>query len=367
MIFVALAIAAAAVAFAARIAAARRRAPRLPGPLPAPPPVLVLLPVRDERANLEPCVRALLAQGAPVRVRILDDGSTDGTALVARALTAADERVTVLSVPEPPPGRSGKVHALAHGARGAREAWVLSVDADARPEPDAVARALAAAEAANLDAISLAATQRVEGPGQALLTPLVFALLDALIADWNAVAGGEGAAVANGQFLLLKGTALEAIGGFEALALEPLDDVGLVRRLRRNSFRTGFWRARETLVVRMYEGLPESFRGWRRNLALILGRRPALVAVGALAPLVPALAALGFLVSGHPIATLVAWAGGAAASVLLRDRRGGSPFYGSFYPADAMALAACLIAGLVDRKRGRLARWRGRALAPPAD
>jgi hypothetical protein len=63
-----------------------------------------------------------------------------------------------------------------------------------------VARVLAAAESEGLDAVSLAARQRVGSAGEALLTPLAFALLDALLGDWRAVAGGRGAPVANGQF-----------------------------------------------------------------------------------------------------------------------------------------------------------------------
>lgn len=365
MTLAALLAVAAPLAVALRIGAARRRAPRLPAALPSPPAVLALLPVRDEEANLEPCLRALLAQTAPVRVRVLDDGSTDATALVATRVAAADERVTLLAVPPPPPGSSGKVHALAHGARGADAPWILSIDADARPAPDALARALAAAEAAGLDAISLAATQRVATAGEALLTPLVFALLDGRVRDWEELGGGEGEAVANGQFLLLKTGALAAIGGFDAVRDQPLDDVALARRLRDAGFRTGFWRARETLVVRMYAGLSGSFRGWRRNLALILGHRPALAALASLVALAPLLAATALAAAGRPVAALAAWAGGAAASALVRDARGGSPFYGLFYPADALALASCLGAAVLDRRRGRLAAWRGRRLDPP--
>ena len=59
----------------------RRRAPALPAPaaLAAAPATTILLPVRDERLNVEACVATLVAQTAAPRVRVIDDGSTDGT------------------------------------------------------------------------------------------------------------------------------------------------------------------------------------------------------------------------------------------------------------------------------------------------
>jgi hypothetical protein len=360
-----------AVAAAARLPLARRRAPRLPPPLADPPPVQILLPVRDEAAHVEACLAALRAQTVPVAVRVLDDGSTDTTAAIVRRIAREDARLELVAVPAPTAGRSGKVNALAHGSRdGGSHAvaakWILAVDADARPAPAALARALAAAFAANLDAVSLAARQRVGSAGEALVTPPVFALLDALLGDWRRAARGTGAPVANGQFLLVRRAALQSIGGYAAIADEPLDDVALARRLVAGGFRVGFWRARDLLTVRMYAGGRASFRGWRRNLALIVGDRRGLVAAAALLPLVPAVTALAAALAGSSVAAVVAWAGGTVASILARAGTGSSPAWGALYPLDACALAACLVCAARDRARGRLARWKGRAVAGPA-
>jgi hypothetical protein len=353
-----------AVAAAGALALARRRAPRLPPPLEAAPLVQVLLPVRDEQANVAPCLAALLAQSAPVAIRVLDDGSRDATASIVERVARSDARVELVSVPPPETGRSGKVNALAFGGRGVQAAWLLGVDADVRVAPDAVARALAAAAGDGLHAVSLAARQRVASPGEALLTPLVFALLDALLGDWDSAAKGAGAPVANGQFFLVGRSALEAIGGYQAIADEPLDDVALARRLADGGFRVGFWRARELAEVRMYSGFGATFRGWRRNLTLILGHRRTLVAAAAVLPLVPAAAALGALAFDSPAGAAIAWLGGGGASALARSGSGSSMLWGLLYPLDASVLASCLVAAARDRGRGRLASWRGRELRP---
>jgi hypothetical protein len=366
----AFAVALALLLLAARIALARTRAPRLPAAEGEPPRVAVLLPVRDEEENIEACLSALLAQTAPVEVLVLDDGSHDRTRELASRIAAADSRVRVLAVPAPPPGASGKVNALAFGLAELQETerlsvhWVLSIDADARPGREAIARALAAAEQNGLAAISLAARQRVASLGESLLTPLVFALLDLLLGDWRAAAAGAGTAVANGQFFLFNRTSLLLAGGFAAIAGAPLDDVAMARLLAARGLRVGFWRAREVLEVRMYAGFAASLSGWRRNLALILGNRRALVAAVSALALAPAGAAATALLVGAPGAACIAWAGGAAASALARAGTGSSPLFGLLYPLDALALTRCLAAAARDRARGRLAPWRGRALAP---
>ena len=119
-------VAVAAILFAFRIVVERRRAPALPAPLPSSPPVVALLPVRDEEANVQACIESLLGQSAPLRVRVLDDGSTDATRELADRVAAADARVEVFAVPPPPAGRSGKINALAHGAAGIEAEWILA-------------------------------------------------------------------------------------------------------------------------------------------------------------------------------------------------------------------------------------------------
>jgi glycosyltransferase involved in cell wall biosynthesis len=358
----------AALVVALRAALPRAAAPGLepPAPAPEPRPVDVLLPVRDEASNVADCLASALAQTVPVRIRVLDDGSRDGTATIASRIASQDSRVELLVVPDPAPGASGKVAALSFGERRCDGDWLLALDADARPAPEAIARALATARSRGLDAISLAARQRAPGPGEALLTPLVFALLDAELGDWHRAARGEGAPVANGQFLLVRRAALAAIGGYAAIAGEALDDVALARALVAGGFRVGFLRAGPALAVRMYRGAAATFHGWRRNLALIFGARPGVPLVGAALLAGPGLVALAALAAGRPETALAAWAGGALASAVARAGTGSSPLWGLLHPLDALALLGTLGVAARDRRRGRLAHWRGRDL-PAAD
>ena len=103
---------------------------------PADPPFLsVAVPAYNEEANLEPTVRTLLdhlGRSVPsFEILIVDDASRDGTADVARQLTASDPRVRVFRHPENR-GIGGGFRTAVHEARGE---WFLLVPADLALDP----------------------------------------------------------------------------------------------------------------------------------------------------------------------------------------------------------------------------------------
>lgn len=342
----------------------RRRAPRLPlapSPLPALPATIVLLPVRDEEHNVLPCLDGLLGQTAGPQVRVIDDGSEDATASLVRSRTGAEPRLALLAAGPLPPGWRGKVHALARGAEGAGTPWLLLTDADTRHAPDLLARAHLAAAERRLDAVSIAGFQEAHGPGENLLIPAAFALLDAQLGDWGAAAEG-GPAVANGQFILLRREAWEDCGGFAAIRAVAMDDVAVAERLRAHGHRTGFLRAPDLLRVRMYRGLREAVLGWRRILGALYGPHPGLAAAALAVLLAPLAALAGALLLGQWAAAALLWGAGAAASAVLRAGSGHLPAWGLLFPLDGLLLAWVLGSGVRDHRRGRLVSWKGREM-----
>ena len=73
------------------------------------PSVCAIVPARNEASYLPHALPALLSQDYPgdLRVVVIDDRSTDGTAAVAAAL--GDERLTVIRGSELRDGWAGKV------------------------------------------------------------------------------------------------------------------------------------------------------------------------------------------------------------------------------------------------------------------
>jgi GT2 family glycosyltransferase len=339
----------------------RRRAPVLPPPGLPRGDVTVLLPVRDEEHHVTACVESLLAQTAAPTVRVVDDGSTDATASLVTAMLE-DPRLELIQAGSLPEGWRGKVHALWSGSRGLRTPWLLLTDADTRHHPEALARARAAAEERHLDLVSLAGRQEALGLGENLLIPSVFALLDFLLGSWEEAADGKGQAIANGQYILLRREAWERAGGFPTVRAVPMDDVAIAVRVRAAGGRTAFLRAPDLLRVRMYQGVGEAFRGWRRNLGALFGHRPGMVAATLAVFLIPPLALAAALLTGHWLEAALLWGAGAASSVLLRAGSRNAPLWGLLYPCDSLLLAATLLLGTLDRRRGRLVSWKGREM-----
>ena len=303
-------------------------------PPPSAAPTTILLPVRDEEANLAACAATLVAQGGAPLLRIIDDGSTDRTPEILARIARDEPRVTALAARPLAAGWGGKVNALATGFDGVSTPWLLLTDADTRHRPDLLARAHAAAAEHRLDALSLSGRQQTVGLGESLLTPAAYALLDLMLGDWRPHARGEGpTAVANGQYFLLRTDALRTIGGFAAISGDALDDVALARALRAGGFRVGFRRAGAALQVRMYDGAAATFRGWRRNFALFVAARPA-AAVAAIALSLATVATMLLALAFRAPTTLaICWLGGAAASAIDPQELRQQPLYWSFLPA----------------------------------
>jgi cellulose synthase/poly-beta-1,6-N-acetylglucosamine synthase-like glycosyltransferase len=342
----------------------RRAAPPLP-PSAVPLPLAtatVLLPVRDEEDNVVPCLDGLLAQTAAPRVRVIDDGSSDATAARVAVRAATEPRLTLLPAGPLAEGWPGKLHALWVGSHAVETPWLLLTDADTRHEPELLARALAAAADRRLDGLSIAGRQEARGLGENLLTPPVFALLDAVLGDWQAAADSSGPPVANGQFLLVRREAWEAAGGFASVRTAPIDDVAMARRLREQGGRTGFFRAPDLLRVRMYRGWAEACRGWRRNLGALFSAAPGTALAAFAVLLLPPIFLLGDLSSRHWVEAALLWSAGASASAAVRSGSGHRAAWGLLYPCDALVLAAVLALGIVDRRRGRPVSWKGRKI-----
>ncbi|MBW3638391.1 MAG: glycosyltransferase family 2 protein [Actinobacteria bacterium] len=94
---------------------------------PASPLVSVLVPAYQEERTLERAIRSTLRQSmGNLEVLVVDDGSTDETLTVARALAAADPRVRVL----PSPVNTGPAATRNRGLDAARGTWIALLDAD---------------------------------------------------------------------------------------------------------------------------------------------------------------------------------------------------------------------------------------------
>lgn len=231
-----------------------------------PEKVSIIVPARNEEACLGACLESLAAQtGTATEIIVVDDSSTDRT----RAIAESFPSVNVISAPLPPPGFSGKCNACQAGADCASGDWLLFTDADTVHLPGSLARALAEAREQHADLLSFSPKQEVHGVIERALMTVIFAELASTFRPQEVSDPKSPVAAANGQYLLVRREAYEAVGGHAAVAQTLLEDVALAANVKRSGRRLRFRYGGDMVRTRMYRTLPALWEGWTKNLTLL--------------------------------------------------------------------------------------------------
>jgi len=241
------------------------------------PTVSVIIPARNEEACLADCLQSLVAQsGLSFEIIVVDDHSTDRTRETAQSFP--EEKVRVILAPPLPAGWTGKNNAVTRGARQARGEWLLFTDADTVHLPGSLARAVAEAQENHADLLSYSPEQIAVTFWEMATLPVVFAELARQYPPSVVSDPGSPVAAANGQFILVRREAYEAVGGHVAIAGDILEDVALARAVKRSGRKIRFRYAPDAVRTRMYRNYRELRDGWTKNLALLFPRPGGLAA-----------------------------------------------------------------------------------------
>jgi glycosyltransferase involved in cell wall biosynthesis len=363
-----------ALAWAVSAAIALRKLPGIPDLLDAKyaaaiadaPLISVIVPARNEAADIEATLRSLLAmEGVRLEILAVDDRSTDATGAImdgmAAKASAQGKNLTPLHVSELPAGWMGKTHAMALAARRATAPWLLFTDGDILFAKDSLLRAINFAESERADHVVVFPTMILKGFGERMMIAFFQGVSALFSRFWRIPVEGAKESLGVGAFNLIRADVYHEIGGFESLRMEVLEDMRLGFEVKRRGFRQRVAFGRDLVRVRWVVGAAGMIRNITKNFFAAFRFRVGLTLM--------ACAGLALFCLG-PFAALAGnwWLRGSTALVLLmllllyryyRQYTGIATWYAVTFPvAASLVLYAILRSMILTLKRGGVV-WRG--------
>jgi len=336
------------------------------------PEIVTVIPARDEAAGITETISSLMGQRYAGRLTIIlvDDQSSDGTALLARRAAeqaGAGDRLTILSGTKLPDGWVGKMWAVNQGLVHAAEiapnaAFVLLTDADIAHAPDNVAELVAKAEDRHLDLTSLMVELNCTTFAERAIVP-AFVYFFRMLYPFDRVADAtDKTAAAAGGCMLVRRSALDAIGGVTSIRNCLIDDCALAAALKPRG-RIWLGLADGTRSLRVYPELSDIRAMIARSAYTQLRHSPLLLALTVIGLGIIFLAPPWLALRASGLASLCGWIAWIMMSIsylpmLSRYRR--SPLWAPALPVVALFYLVATVESGWRHWNGAGGAWKGR-------
>ena len=245
--------------------------------------VAIIVPARNEENAITQALQQLLALDyGNYQVLAVDDRSTDRTGeIMDEVEIASPDKLKVVHVHELPPGWLGKTHAMWTAAYQAGEPdWLLFTDADVMFRKDALRRAIAYAEAERADHLIVFPRIIMKRSSEKMMIAFFQLLFVFGHRPWKVADPKAKDHMGVGAFNLVRRSAYESVGTYEALRFEVVDDMKLGKVIKNAGFRQRVVFGDDLIEVRWARGARGvvsnltknffavmSFQTWRALLA----------------------------------------------------------------------------------------------------
>lgn len=237
------------------------------------PAVSVLIPARNEEANLQRLLDGLLVQDYPfLEIIVYNDDSEDNTAEIISKFTAKDKRIIGIEGKSLPEGWNGKNHACHQLAEQAHGEYLIFVDADVMVRPDLIRKAICYAHENDLTLLSIFPRQLMETLGELLTVPIMnWILLSMLPLRLIRSSHYPSLAAANGQFMLFRGREYNHHHFHELVKDLNVEDIHIMRLIKRLGYRVDTILSKGEVSCRMYSNYDEGIFGFTRSIFTFFG------------------------------------------------------------------------------------------------
>jgi glycosyltransferase involved in cell wall biosynthesis len=255
----------------------------------ANPRVTIIVPARNEEDDIEQTLRQLLVLDCEnYEVIAVNDRSTDHTGEIMDRVAAAPEahtRLRVIHIRELPPHWLGKTHAMWTASQQATGDWLLFTDGDVRFKPDSLRRTLAYAEAEKADHIVLFPHIITLEVGERMMIAFFQTMFVFGHRPWKVADPSTDDHMGVGAFNLIRRDVYDAVGTYERLRLEVLDDMKLGKVVKDSGHRQRNVFGEDLISLRWCRGAMGVVNNLSKNFFAVLAFQwpRALAAVLALA------------------------------------------------------------------------------------
>jgi hopene-associated glycosyltransferase HpnB len=322
----------------------------------------VLIPARNEAEVIAATLESIADQGEALKVILVDDGSSDGTADVARTVTRVD--LTVIDGEPLPSGWSGKLWALEQGIQGVRTPYTLLLDADIRLAPGVLAALMQRARAECRQFLSVMASLRMESFWEKLLMPAFIHFFKLLYPFRLANSANPRFSAAAGGCILLETRLIREIGGFGAIRGSIIDDCSLARKVKALGASTWIGQSHGVVSLRAYPDLQSVWDMVARTAYTQLRYSPLLLVLCSVVMLAMFwLPLAGLLAPAYRLPSGLALAGMLIAYLPTLSYYRKSPLWALAMPAIAGLYLAMTWSSALRYWRGEASRWKARVYA----
>jgi glycosyltransferase involved in cell wall biosynthesis len=344
------------------------------------PRVSIIVPARNEEETIEQALGTLLALDYDnYEVIAVNDRSTDSTGEIMECVAqvergqnphplAKDARrmghplLRVVHHRELPPGWLGKTHAMWTAANQASGEWLLFTDADVLFKPDSVRRALVYAESERADHVVLFPRMIMKRPGEYMMIAFFQTMFMFGHRPWKVADPSTDDHMGVGAFNLVRRSVYDAVGTYEALRMEVLDDMKLGKVVKKAGFAQRNVFGGDLISIRWAKGAMGVVNNLTKNFFAVLSfqwPRTLISAFGLaflnLMPFVGLLAAHGWARSPYAAALCAMF----VIYVGMSWRSGVPPYYFFLHPVSTVLFIYTLLRSMVLTLWDDGITWRG--------